>query len=418
MKSRQGSTEIVITGTGCITPCGNTVASLWDSITAGRSGISEVTHFDTTPFDVHIGGEVKDFDPTAYGMGPKEARRLDSFVKFAIAAASMAVESSGLEDFPFHSERAGVIIGSGIGAIRSIELEMDILRRKGPSRVTPLLVPKGTPDVPSNEVGLQFGLKGPSGSVGTACSSGSDSIIAACRCILDGSADIMVAGGSEAPISELSLSTFANLRALSRAPGDPTKVCRPFDRDRTGFVLAEGAGIVVLETLEHARKRNAPVLAVLAGYGQTTDSYHKTAPDPTGAGASRAMQQALHSAGISPEDVDYVSAHGTSTQQNDPMETQAIKTAFGEYASRVPISSTKSMTGHMIAAAGALEAVISVQTILTGVIPPTINYETPDPACDLYYVPNEAIEKKVDVAISNSFGFGGHNSSLVFRRMT
>jgi 3-oxoacyl-(acyl-carrier-protein) synthase len=282
--------------------------------------------------------------------------------------------------------------------------------------VTPLLVPKGTPDVPSNEIALLYGFKGPSGSVSTACSSGSDSITAAVRCLRDGSADVMVAGGAEAPISELSLATFANLRALSRAGGDPTRVCRPFDKDRSGFVLAEGAGVIVIETLEHAMRRGARVLAILAGWGQTTDAYHKTAPDPTGSGAARAMMQAMTIAGLSPEDIDYVNAHGTSTPQNDPMETMAIKTALGPRAREVPVSSTKSMTGHMIAAAGAVEAIVAIQTILTGKVPPTINYETPDPDCDLNYVPNVAIDRRVDAAISNSFGFGGHNSSLIFVR--
>jgi len=401
---------------GCITPCGNSVEALWKSLVSGTSGVAEIKSFDTTPFDVHIAGEVKGFDPTACGMGAKEARRLDSFVQFSIAAAKEAVEQANLIDTSLDPERVGVIVGTGIGAIRSIEIEMDILRNRGPSRVTPLLVPKGTPDVPSNEISLLYGFKGPSGSVSTACSSGSDSIIAAARCLREGAADVMIAGGAEAPVSELSLATFANLRALSRATGDPTRVCRPFDKDRSGFVLAEGAGVIVLETLEHAQKRGARILALLVGYGQTTDAYHKTAPDPSGAGAARAIQQAIVMAGLAPEEVGYVNAHGTSTPQNDPMETEAIKRALGPHAYKAPVSSTKSMTGHLIAAAGAVEAVVAIQTILTGVIPPTINYETPDPACDLFYVPNSSIERQVDVAISNSFGFGGHNSCLAFQR--
>lgn len=406
--------RIAVTGFGCITPCGSSVAEAWKNLISGVSGIAEIRAFDTSQFDVHVAGEVKGFDPTAYGIAPKEARRLDAFVLFSVAAAKEAVEQSKLLQRMKDPERVGVIVGTGIGAIRSIELEMDILRKKGPSRVSPLLVPKGTPEVASNEIALLYGFKGPSGAVSTACSSGSDAIIAAVRCLRDGSADSMVAGGAEAPISELSLATFANLKALSRAGGDPTKVCRPFDKNRSGFVLAEGAAMLVLETLEHALERGAEVLAILSGFGQTTDAYHKTAPDPSGAGAARAMRQAIESAGVRPEDIGYVNAHGTSTPQNDPMETLAIKKALGEHAYKVPISSTKSMTGHMIAAAGAFEAIVAIQAIRTGIIPPTINYETPDPECDLYYVPNAAIEREVRHAISNSFGFGGHNSSLLF----
>jgi 3-oxoacyl-[acyl-carrier-protein] synthase II len=391
------------------------VAQSWQAILAGRSGIARIEALDTAEFDVHIAGEVKGFEPEAYGIDAKEARRLDRFAQFGIAAAEEAVRQSGFLDHGFDPERTGVMVGTGIGGIRSIESQMDILRKKGPSRVSPLLVPSGTPDVATNEIALHFGFKGPSFSVSTACSSGNDAIVAGARCLLDGSCDIVVAGGAEAPIGELALSSFANLRALSRVGGDPTRVCRPFDRDRSGFVLAEGAGILVLETLEHARRRGVRVLAILAGFGQTTDAYHKTAPDPTGAGAARAMRQAMERARVSAEEVGYVNAHGTSTQQNDPMETAAIKMALGEHARRVPVSSTKSMTGHLIAAAGAVESILAIQTILTGRIPPTINYETPDPECDLFYVPNQAIEARVEVAISNSFGFGGHNSSLLLR---
>jgi 3-oxoacyl-[acyl-carrier-protein] synthase II len=406
---------LAVTGLGCITPCGKDVGAFWGSLAEGRSGIDRVTCFDTAGYDVHVAGEVKDFVPAEYGLDPKEARRLDRYVLFAIAAAREAVRQAGLDDAPVDPDRVGIIIGTGIGGIRSIETQMDILRKKGPSRVSPLLVPSGTPDVPANEVSILYGFKGPSGSVSTACSSGSDAIIAAARAIREGEADVMIAGGAEAPISELSLATFANLKALSRAEGDPTRVCRPFDRNRSGFVLAEGAGIIVLESIEHARRRGARILAFLAGYGQTTDAYHKTAPDPTGAGAAKAIRHAMERARVTPEEVGYINAHGTSTIHNDPMETLAIKAALGEHARRIPVSSTKSMTGHLIAGAGAVEAVACVQAILTGVLPPTINYETPDPDCDLDYVPNAAIERHVDVVISNSFGFGGHNSSLLFR---
>jgi 3-oxoacyl-[acyl-carrier-protein] synthase II len=398
---------------GCITPCGNGVAQFWNALIAGRSGIQAIKSFDTSAYDAHIGGEVRNFDPTDYGLDAKESRRLDRYVQFAISAATEAVAQAGILDGHLDPHRTGVVVGTGIGGIRSIETQMDILRKKGPHRVSPLLVPSGTPDVPSNEISLLYGFMGPSGAVSTACSSGNDAIIAAARILRDGAADVMITGGAEAPISELSLATFANLKALSRADGDPAKICRPFDRDRSGFVLAEGAGILVLESIEHARRRGARILALLAGFGQTTDAYHKTAPDPSGAGAARAIRQAMTTARITPEEVSYINAHGTSTIQNDPMETLAIKTALGDHARRVPISSTKSMTGHLIAGAGAVEAIASVQAILTGKIPPTINYENPDPACDLYYVPNAAIESRVDVVLSNSFGFGGHNSSLV-----
>jgi 3-oxoacyl-[acyl-carrier-protein] synthase II len=407
---------IAVTGLGCVTPCGSNVETLWQSLLEGRSGIEPVTAFDTSRFHVHIAGEVKGFHPGDFGIDAREARRVDRFVQFAVAAAQEAVSGARLIDESLDYERVGVIIGTGIGGIRSIEAEMDILRKKGPSRVSPLLVPSGTPDVPANSVALFYGFKGPSCAVCTACSSGNDAIIAAARCIRDGTADVMIAGGAEAPVGELALSTFANLKALSRAGGDPAQVCRPFDRNRSGFVLAEGAGVLVLESMEHARRRGVTPLAILAGFGQTTDAYHKTAPDPTGASAARAISQALQAASVTPEEVSYINAHGTGTAHNDPMETKAIKAALGKHAYRVPTSSTKSMTGHLIGAAGAVEAVVATKALLTGRIPPTINYETPDPGCDLNYVPNEAIEARVDVVISNSFGFGGHNAALVFRK--
>lgn len=407
---------LAITGLGAVTACGTSVRALWSSLIEGRSGIGLITHFDTSEFDVHIAGEVRGFQPADYGIDPKEARRLDRFAQFALAAAQEAAAHAGLRESPVDPERVGVIIGTGIGGIRSTETQMDILRKKGPSRVSPLLVPSGTPDVASNEVALLLGYRGPSFAVSTACSSGNDAIIAAARCLNDGAVDVMLAGGAEAPISELAISTFANLRALSRAEGDPQTICRPFDRDRSGFVIGEGAGILVLETLEHARRCGAEILALLAGYGQSTDAYHKTAPDPTGAGAARAMRQAIASAGVLPAEIGYINAHGTSTQQNDPMETLAIHAALGAAARQVPVSSTKSMTGHLIAGAGAVESIISVLSIRTGTIPPTLNLDNPDPECDLFHVAHAAIDRRVDVALSNSFGFGGHNSSLIFCR--
>ena len=408
-------TEIAVTGLGCITPCGLTVEDFWAALVSGRSGVRTITRFDTSAFQVHIAGEVPDFDPAAYGLRAKEARRLDRFAQFAIAASREALAQARLPTDKVKPERVGLAIGTAIGGICSTEREMDILRKRGASRVSPLLVPSGTADVPATQIALQYGFKGPSFAISTACSSGTDAIVAAARCLLDGSADVMVAGGAESPISELSLATFANLGALSRAPGDPAQVCRPFDKDRTGFVLAEGAGLVVLETRAHADARGVPILATLCGYGQTTDAYHNTAPDPSGDGPARAMMLAMQSAGVAPEEVGYVNAHGTSTPQNDPLETLAIKTALGAHAHRVPVSSTKSMTGHLIGAGGAVEAIATIQALRHQLLPPTINYETPDPACDLSYVPNQAVQASVSAAISNSLAFGGHNASLLFR---
>jgi 3-oxoacyl-[acyl-carrier-protein] synthase II len=408
---------LAITGLGAVTPCGSSVDALWEALLAGRSGVGRVSRFDTARFEVHIGAEVRGFDPREYGLDAREIRRLDRFAQYGVAASREALHQAGIPAPGVDPERIGVVIGSGIGGIHSIEHQMDVLRRKGPHRVSPLLVPSGTPDVAANQISLLNGFQGPSSSVSTACSSGSDAIIAAARCLLDGTADIMVAGGAECPISELALSTFANLRAL--APGhldDPARASRPFDRRRSGFVLAEGAGVIVLETLAHARRRGAEVIALLAGFGQTTDAYHKTAPDPSAAGAARAMRLALAAAGRRPEDVDYVNAHGTGTPHNDPVETLAIKKALGDHARRVPVSSTKSMTGHLIGASGAVEALIAIKTIREGRVPPTINLEDPDPACDLFYVPNEAIEARVDLVLSNSFAFGGHNSVLLLSR--
>jgi len=381
---------------------------------AGRSGIREVTTFDTSDYAVHIAGEVRDFEPRDYGIDSKEARRLDRFVLLALAASREALEQADLPSAAVPAERVGCLVGTGIGGITSTEHQMGVLQTRGPSRVSPLLVPSGTPDAAATQISLQVGFKGPAYSVCTACSSGSDSIVSAVRCLLDGSADVMVTGGAEAPISQLALSTFANLGALSTADGDPTRVCRPFDRDRSGFVLGEGAGILVIETRDHAERRGVEILGVLAGYGQTSDAFHKTAPDPEGAGAARAMSLALERARISAEEIGYVNAHGTSTLQNDPVETSAIKMALGKHASRVPVSSTKSMTGHLIGAGGAVEAIIVLEAIRRGCIPPTINYENPDPQCDLDYVPNEPRDADLRVVLSNSLGFGGHNASLVF----
>jgi 3-oxoacyl-[acyl-carrier-protein] synthase II len=406
---------IAVTGMGCVTPCGNSVDALWKQLTEGRSGIASLTRFDTSDYEVHAGGQVNDFEPAEFGIDAKEARRLDLFVQYAMAGAAQAIAHSGLKEGSFDPEMTGVIIGTGIGGLRSIEVQCEILLHRGPRRVSPTLVPSAVPDVAANEIALMYGLKGPACAVSTACSSGNDALIFAARCLREGIADVMIAGGAEATITPISLATFSNLKALSRADGDPTKICRPFDRDRSGFVMGEGAGVLVLERLEHARRRGAEVLAILAGYGQTCDAYHKTAPDPTGDGAARAIRQALKGAGLAPGDIDYINAHGTSTISNDPMETLAIKKALGDHAHRAAVSSTKSMTGHLIGAAGAVEAIVSIQALRTGVVPPTINLDEPDPECDLDYVPHTARERRVNVALSNSFGFGGHNAAVIFR---
>lgn len=415
-------TQIAVTGMGCITPCGNSVDAYWESLCAGRSGVSTVTRFDTSEHEVHIAGEVRGFAAQEYGISPKEARRLDRYALYGLAAGTQALTDSGLieggvQRGDFDPEMTGVIIGTGIGGLESIEVQTDVLLRKGPRRVSATLVPSAVPDVAGNEIALTYGLQGPSCAVSTACSSGNDALIYAARCIREGSADVMVAGGAEATVTKISLATFGNLRALSRAKGDPQTICRPFDKDRSGFVMGEGAGVLVLESLEHARRRGARIYAIFSGYGQTCDSYHRTAPDPTGKGAIRSIVNAIRMAGKNPDDVDYINAHGTSTISNDPMETQAIKGALGEVAARkAAISSTKSMTGHLVGATGAIEAIAVIQAIQHGIVPPTINLDDPDPACDLDYVPRTAREMDVRFALSNTFGFGGHNATVAFER--
>lgn len=413
--------EVVVTGMGCITPCGCSVESFWESLTRGRSGITHISRFDTSRFDVHVAAEVKGFDPRQHGIGVKEARRLDLFALYALAAARQAVVDAGLgadgEGFQgLAAERCGVVIGTGMGGLGSIEQQCEVFQQSGPARVSPALVPAAVPDVAANEVALCYGLRGPSTAVTTACSSGNDALIFAARCIRDGSVDVMIAGAAEATVTPLSIATFGNLRALARGAGDPATVCRPFDRGRSGFVMGEGAGVLVVESMEHARRRGARILAILAGYGQTSDAHHRTAPDPEGSGAARAIRDAMTMAAVAPDEVDYVNAHGTSTLANDVMETIAIKRALGDAdAHRVAISSTKSMTGHLIGAAGGVEAIATILAIRSGVVPPTLNLDHPDPECDLDYVPRVARRRQVKVALSNTFGFGGHNATLLFK---
>lgn len=407
--------RVVITGMGTLTPIGNELDTFWENVKAGKSGIGPITLFDASDLTSQIAAEVKGFEPADY-MDRKEARRMDRFAQMAVAAASMAIEDAALNLDQIDRDRAGVIIGSGIGGIQTLEDQATVLVKRGASRVSPFFVPMLIPDMASGQVSIMFGLRGHNSCSVTACASGTHSIGDAFRVIQRGDADIMVAGGSEAGVAKLSMAGFCSLKALSTRNVEPERASRPFDADRDGFVLGEGAGILVLEELESAKRRGARIYAELVGYGATADAHHITAPAPEGAGAARAMKEALADAGITPEAVDYINAHGTSTEYNDYFETLAIKSVFGKAANELAVSSTKSMTGHLLGAAGGVEAVISAMAIRDGIIPPTINYETPDPRCDLDYVPNEARSASVETVVSNSFGFGGHNAVLVFRK--
>ncbi len=407
--------RVVITGLGVVSPVGSKLDTFWKNITAGKSGIGRITKFDPEGFPVQIAGEVKDFNPEDY-FDRREVRRTDPFIQFAIAAAIQAVEHAGLDDSRVDKERVGVLIGSGIGGLTTIETQHKVLLEKGPRRVSPYCVPMEIINMASGLVSIRFGFKGPNLSVVTACATGTHAIGEAYRTILYGDADVMVTGGAESCITPLSIAGFAASRALSTRNEEPEKASRPFDKNRDGFVMGEGAGVVILEELEHAKKRGAPILAEVVGYGTSGDAYHMTAPAPNGEGAARAIENALKDAGISPEEIDYVNAHGTSTKFNDLYETMAIKSVFGEHAYRLKVSSIKSMIGHLLGAAGGVEVVASVMTLKTGIVPPTINYEEPDPECDLDYVPNEAIEYDVKCLLKNSFGFGGTNACLVLKR--
>lgn len=411
--------RIVVTGIGAVSPVGVGAAATWESVIAGRSGIAPITLFDHSGCRAHIAGEVKNFDATQFGFSERDARRYDRSVLLGVAAAHDAIEDAGL-DFASRGGNEDVccIVGTGIGGIVNIENTVRILAAEGPRSVTPFLVPSGTPEVTSHTIALHYGLHGATFGVNTACASGNEAISTALRRLRQGPEVIAITGGTECPICALSLGTFGNMKALSSwdGDGDPTRVSRPFEKKRSGFVIAEGAGMLVLETLEHAKKRGARIYAELAGSGQTTDAYHFTAPEPSGTYVALATRHALNDGRINPEEVDYINAHGTSTPYNDLTETIAIKKVFGEHAKKLCVSSTKSMTGHMIGGCGGVEAVICCKVIETGIIPPTINYEEPDPECDLNYVPNKAIERPVRVAMSNNFGFGGHNTVIVLRK--
>ena len=408
--------RVVITGLGVVSPVGSKLKTFWENITAGKSGVSKISRFDISDFPVQIAAEVKDFDPLEY-FDKKEARRTDLFIQYAMGAAVQAVENAELDTDKVDPERVGVLIGSGIGGIRTIEEQYNILLNKGPKRVSPYCVPMEIINMASGLVSIRFGFKGPNISVVTACATGTHAIGEAYRTIQYGDADVMVAGGAESAITPLSIAGFAAARALSTRNDEPEKASRPFEKNRDGFVMGEGAGIVVLEEYEHAKKRGAPILAEIVGYGTSGDAYHMTAPAPGGEGAARAIRNALRDAKVSPDTIDYINAHGTSTKFNDLYETLAIKSVFGDHAYKLKVSSIKSMIGHLLGAAGGVEIVASVLTLQTGVIPPTINYEERDPECDLDYVPNEAIEMDVNYILKNSFGFGGTNACLVLKRV-
>ena len=409
------SRRVVITGLGAITSLGDNTKSLWDGLCQGRSGIVRIGRFDPAKFSCHIGGELTDFDPTRY-MGTKQARRIDRVTQFALVAAREAVDDAGLDFSKVDPFRAGVIIGSGIGGLEELETQHRRLLDFGPKRVSPFTVPRLMINASAGNVSIEYGIKGPNSATATACASGANAMGDAFRIIQRDEADIMITGGSEAALTVIGLASFCALKALSRRNDEPNRASRPFDLDRDGFVLSEGAGIVTFEELQNALQRGAKIYAEVVGYGMSGDGYHITAPDPVGQGAAQAMQLALHEAKLNPDQIDYINAHGTATPAGDVAETRAIKSVFGDWAHKVPISSTKSQLGHLLGASGGVEMVAICQTIEQGVIPPTINLETPDPQCDLDYVPLTARQAKVNVAMSNSFGFGGHNATIITKR--
>jgi 3-oxoacyl-[acyl-carrier-protein] synthase II len=407
--------RVVVTGLGLVTPVGIGREDVWRRITDGQSGIGPITRFDSTRHDTKIAGEVKDFKPEEF-ISPKELKRMDLFIQYSLVAARFAMEDAGLNMASEDAERVGVVVGTGLGGLPSLEKYHSILLEKGPGRISPFFIPMLIANEAPGHIAIQYGIKGPNLSIVTACATGAHSIGDAFRIVQYGDADVMVAGGTEANLTPLTVGGFNALKALSTRNDAPEKASRPFDRDRDGFVVAEGAGIVILEELEHAVKRGARIYAEVAGYGYNGDAYHITAPCPDGDGFIRCMRMALRDAGMSPNEIDYINAHGTSTDLNDASETFAIKQVFGEKAYHIPVSSTKSMIGHLLGAAGAVEAIFTILAMRDGLVPPTINYENPDPDCDLDYVPNVARKHSIAAAMSNSFGFGGTNGVLIFRR--
>jgi len=407
--------RVVLTGFGAVTPLGIGKDEFWNALLEGKSGVGYITRFDASEHDTKIAAEVKGFDPTVF-MEKKEAKRMDMFAQYAVAGTKMALDDAGIDLSTINTDRAGAIIGSGIGGITTLEAEKEKLDEKGPGRISPLFIPMMIANMAAGQVSMTFGLKGSSMTITTACASATHAIGEAFRMIKSGYLDMAVSGGTESSITPLSMAGFISMKALSTRNEEPWKASRPFDKNRDGFVMGEGSGIVILEELDHALKRGARIYAEVVGYGSTSDAFHITQPDPEASGAMRAMALALKEGGASPCDVDYINAHGTSTYFNDKLETLAIKRLFGEYAKNLNISSTKSMTGHLLGAAGGVEAIATAMAIHTGVIPPTINYEVQDEECDLNYTPNHAVKRSIRYGLSNSLGFGGHNASILFKR--
>jgi len=407
--------RVVITGIGVLTPLGSELEVFWQNLLAGKSGIGPVTRFDTTEYGCKIGGEIKDFKPEDF-MPLKETRRTDRFTQYAIGAAKKAIADAGVDVAKGDPNRVGVLIGSGIGGMETIEDQVGTLIRRGPGRVSPFMIPMLIVNMASGYVSMLVGAKGPNLAVVSACATATHALGEAARAIVHNDADIMIAGGTEAAITQMGYAGFCAMKAMSTRNDEPERASRPFDAQRDGFVMGEGAGVCILEALEHARKRHAKIYAEVAGYGITGDAYHMSAPAPEGEGAARSMAMALRHAALNPEDIDYINAHGTSTPVGDKCETQAIKTVFGTHAKKLAVSSTKSMTGHLLGAAGAVETAVCALAIRDGMIPPTINYENPDPECDLDYVPNKARQTNVRACMNNSLGFGGHNATLIVKR--
>ncbi len=417
MSNRQ-MRRVVVTGMGAVTPIGLNVKEFWTNALAGKSGIANITYFDTTQYDTKFGGELKGFDPLNY-MDRKLAQRVDQYTQYALAASEEAIKDSGMNLEAENKERIGVVFGSGIGGFKTFQNQaQNLFEAKGPHRISPFFIPMMIPDIAAGRISIKYGLKGPNYATVSACATASHAIGDSLMLIQRGTVDVMVCGGSEAGICEMGIGGFNALKALSTRNDAPEKASRPFEKDRDGFVMGEGGGVLVLEELEHAKARGAKIYAELAGMGFTGDAHHITEPAPGGEGAQRSMKMALADAGLSPTDIDYVNAHGTSTYYNDKYETNAIKTVFGDHASKLAVNSTKSMIGHLLGAAGVVGAIATVMSVVTDEIHPTINYVTPDPECDLYYVPNTSIKKTVNAAVCNAFGFGGHNATLAFKKFS
>jgi 3-oxoacyl-[acyl-carrier-protein] synthase II len=409
------SRRVVVTGVGLVNPLGIGIDPVWAKVCEGVSGVGPITKFDTTDFETKIAAEVKGFRSEDF-LAPKDIKKMDIFIHYALAATRIAMDDAGLKVAENNADRVGVIVGTGLGGLSTIEKYHKVLLERGPQRITPFFIPMLIANEASGQIAIEYGVKGPNLCVVTACATGAHSIGEACRSIQHGDADAMIAGGVEATITPLAVGGFNAMKALSTRNAEPERASRPFERDRDGFVMGEGGAVQILEELEHARQRGARIYGELVGYGYTGDAYHLAAPDPDGEGAARCMQMALRDAQLSPAEVDYINAHGTSTELNDITETVAIKRVFGDHARKLPVSSTKSVTGHLLGAAGSTEAVFSVLAIRDNIIPPTINYENPDPRCDLDYVPNTAREAAIKVVLSNAFGFGGTNATLIFKR--